>query len=328
MQQSLIVLGNKVDSNSLSTESPRAANTVQVVFGVVWQIVVDHQRHLLHINATCQQIGGDQHTRGARSKFSHNDVSGILVHITVSGGHGMVTLSHLVGEPVDFTTGVCEDNALGDGQRLVEIAQGIKLPFFFIDIDVELLDTFQGELITLDENTDWLVHELASNFQCFRWESSGENTHLDFGWEQLEYIINLVLETATEHFICLVKDEHLDGIGLESAATEHVVDATRSADDDVNAGLEGTSVLADGGTTDAGVALDVEVVTQGSHDLFDLLGKLSGGGENEGLALEDVVIEILEDAGAEGGGLAGTRLGLLDDIETLAEGDDTFLLDS
>lgn len=46
------------------------------------------------------------------------------------------------------------------------------------------------------------------------------------------------------------------------------------------------------------------------------------------LALQVLVVQVVEDASTEGGGLAGTRLGLLDHVQALGEGDDTLLLDS
>ena len=60
--------------------------------------------------------------------------------------------------------------------------------------------------------------------------------------------------------------------------------------------LQHARVLADGSPADARVALDLEVVAQSAHDLFDLLGELARRREHEGLALEQGVVEVLEDA--------------------------------
>jgi hypothetical protein len=46
------------------------------------------------------------------------------------------------------------------------------------------------------------------------------------------------------------------------------------------------------------------------------------------LALQVLVVQVVQDASAEGSGLAGTGLGLLDHIQTLGEGHNTLLLDS
>merc|ERR1719198_221773 len=58
-----IVVGNKVDCDTFSTETTTASYAVQVVLHVLWQIKVDDQGDLLHVNATSEEIGGDQNTR-------------------------------------------------------------------------------------------------------------------------------------------------------------------------------------------------------------------------------------------------------------------------
>ena len=63
--------------------------------------------------------------------------------------------------------------------------------------------------------------------------------------------------------------------------------------------LQHARVLADRGAADAGMALDLKVVSQGAHHLLDLLGELARRGEDEGLALEEGVVEVLEDACGE-----------------------------
>jgi len=75
------------------------------------------------------------------------------------------------------------------------------------------------------------------------------------------------------------------------------------------------------------VALNVHKVTEGEDDLLDLLGELTGGGEDEGLALAERGVDALEDRDGKGGGLAGTRLGLGDHVAGLEDGDDGALLD-
>jgi len=120
--------------------------------------------------------------------------------------------------------------------------------------------------------------------------------------------------TYRKHLVGLVKNEHLHGIGLQESTLNHVVDTTRGTDDDLGAILEGLHVLTDAGTTDTGVALDVHEVTNGDDDFLNLLSQLTGGGKNEGLALLEVGVDLLEDRDGESGSLSGTGLGLGDDI--------------
>ena len=62
--------------------------------------------------------------------------------------------------------------------------------------------------------------------------------------------------------------------------------------------------------------------------LLDLLGELPGGGKDQGLALPQPGVDLLQDRDGEGGGLAGTGLSLSDNIHTLDAGHDSSLLDS
>lgn len=71
-----------------------------------------------------------------------------------------------------LSASVGKDNRLGDGQGLEEIAENIDLELFLSHVHVELLDTFQSELIPLYENADRLVHELLCDLKSFRGKRS------------------------------------------------------------------------------------------------------------------------------------------------------------
>lgn len=69
------------------------------------------------------------------------------------------------------------------------------------------------------------------------------------------------------------------------------------------------------------------MLAEGDDNRLDLLSELTGGGQDEGLGLLQLAVDLLEDADGEGGGLAGTRLGLGDHITITGDGDDGTLLD-
>lgn len=125
--------------------------------------------------------------------------------------------------------------------------------------------------------------------------------------------------TYRKHLIGLIKDEHLHAVGLEEATLNHVVDTAGGTDDDLRAVLEGLHVITDGGTTNAGVALNVHEVTDGDNDLLDLLGQLAGGGEDKSLAGLEGGVDLLENGDRESGSLASTGLGLSNDIVAFGE---------
>ena len=81
-----------------------------------------------------------------------------------------------------------------------------------------------------------------------------EKAHLALRRHEAEDVVDLVLETAGEHLVGLVKDEELDRVGEQSTTVDHVKHAAGGADNDVNALLEAAHVLTDARATDAGVA--------------------------------------------------------------------------
>merc|ERR1711966_254793 len=89
-----VSLSQEVDSHTLTPETARATNTVDVVLTICWQVEVNHEGHLLYINTTGQQISGDENPTRARAELPHDDVTLALIHVTVHARHSEVTLLH------------------------------------------------------------------------------------------------------------------------------------------------------------------------------------------------------------------------------------------
>jgi hypothetical protein len=245
---------------------------------------------------------------------------------THHGRHSEFTRVHLLREPVDLSPCVAENDSLRDRNSLIKIAQRIELPLLLFDGDIELLDTFEGKLVTLDKNTNGVAHELFRHLEHVCRHRGGEKDDLRVLGKKLEDFVDLVFEATRKHLIGLVKTEHLDGVGAEGTAVDHIKHTTGGADDDMDALLELGHVLTDVSATDARVAFDVHVVAEGDDDLLDLLRKFTGWRKDERLGAFDSKVELLENGDGKGSGLARAGLGLCDHIMTLYHGDDGTLL--
>lgn len=106
--------------------------------------------HLLDIQATRPNVGGDEHTAGPGAKFLGDGFSLLLRHVAVHARDREVGLSHFLRQPFHFALGVAEDYGLGDRQRVVEIAQRIELPFLTLHRHEKLLDAFKCQFIAVD----------------------------------------------------------------------------------------------------------------------------------------------------------------------------------
>ena len=169
---------------------------MDVVLTVGGEIVVDDQGNLLDIDTTGQKVSGDQDTRRAGSELLHNQVTLSLVHVTVHGGDGEVTGSELVGEPVNLSAGVAEDDGLGDGDGLVQVGKSVELPLLLLNSNVELLNTLKGKLVLLDQNADRVTHELGGDLKNVLGHGGGEEDDLGGLRKELEDVVDLLGETT------------------------------------------------------------------------------------------------------------------------------------
>lgn len=191
-----IILSDEVDCNTLSSESATTTDAVDVVLAVSRKIIVDDQGHLLHIDATGEEIGGDQNTRRARSKLLHDDIALSLIHFSVHSRDSEISRLQLVCEPVDLSASIAEDDSLCDGDSFVEIGQGIQLPLLFFHGNVELLDTFEGKLGLLDQDTDWITHEFGGDFENVLGHGGRQENNLSGLGQELEDVVDLLRKTT------------------------------------------------------------------------------------------------------------------------------------
>ena len=94
---------------------------------------------------------------------------------------------HLLSQPVHLPPGVAENDSLGDSNGLVQITQGVQLPFLFLNRDVKLLDTFECQLVSLDKNSDWVTHEFLGDLQHIIRHGGRKQNNLGVLWEKLEH---------------------------------------------------------------------------------------------------------------------------------------------
>ena len=65
----------------------------------------------------------------------------------------------------DLPSGVTENDSLGDRQCIVQVAESVEFPFFFLHRDEELFDSLERQLVTLDEDTNRVSHEFGRHLQ-------------------------------------------------------------------------------------------------------------------------------------------------------------------
>ena len=72
-----------------------------------------------------------------------------------------------------------------------------------------LLDTFQGQVLFLDQDLSRIVHDVLGKGDDLVVDGSGEKTDLAIWRNHLDDLIDLLKESKSEHLISLIDDEHL-----------------------------------------------------------------------------------------------------------------------
>ena len=210
-----------------------------------------------------------------------------------AGGAGFVNWQRM--RATNLPPGVTEDDGLGNRQCIVQVAEGVEFPFLLLHRDEELFDTLGDQLVTLDEDTNWVGHEFGRHLQNVVREGSAQQDDLCGRWKVSVNLINLVLETPAQQIVRLIEYKHLDVPRPKTPPPNHIENPTGCARHDVLPILEFANILADRGTVNTRVALDVHVATQSEDDRLDLSPKFSGRRQDECLGLPNSDIDGLED---------------------------------
>jgi hypothetical protein len=94
-------------------------------------------------------------------------------------------------------------------------------------------------------------------------------------------VVDLLSESPIEEFIGLIEYEHLDMASAEVATSDHVSHASWRTRDNMLAIIEFADVFANVCASNAGMTLDVHVVTESHNNILDLGRKFASGREDE-----------------------------------------------
>ena len=255
VDQELGVSGShEVDGHSLSSESSGSTDSVDVLGGVGRQVVVDDQVDLLDVDSSADQVGSDQNSGRPRPELLHDVDSLAHLHITVNGRDHKLVLLKFFGQFIDSLLLVGEDNALSDDHALVKLDQGSEFLAVLFHRDVELLDTIQGQLFVLDQNLDWVLHELVGHLDDVHRHGGREEAHLNVRGQVSENQFDVLDEPSVKHLVGLVQNDDLQEICLQAFLVDHVFDSSRSSHNHLHSSFpQDSSVFLGVGASDAAV---------------------------------------------------------------------------
>ena len=181
LEETFVILGDKVDGHTLTTETTGTTDAVEVILGLRREVKVDDEdtcwtsipraRRSVVINTR------EDPERNSRMMMSRVFWSmSPCVAETVKSRARILSVSQSTLRRVLAKMTDCVIASVS-----YRVAQGVELPVLLVDVDVELLDTLEGELVALHENAHRLRHELSRDLERLGRHRRGEDANLDLG---------------------------------------------------------------------------------------------------------------------------------------------------
>jgi hypothetical protein len=100
----------QIDGNSKMSKATRSSDSVQVRFGHLGKVEVDHNVNRLNVNTSRKQIGTDKIAAEAVAEVVENPISMRLGHLSVNVVARVAQLGYLFGQKFDTLRRVAEYN--------------------------------------------------------------------------------------------------------------------------------------------------------------------------------------------------------------------------
>ena len=310
--------GDEGDGRPLVAGAARAADTVDVAFGILGQGVVDDVGEVADVDAACGHVGGHQNVDLPVAELAQDLFALGLRNVAVESLHGIAALQQAVDQFVRAHLRAAEDDAIEVGRDVDDAGQGIEL-VAFAHLEVDLVGEVGGQLGRLGPHHFDVAHVGVRQIHDPLGHRGREEQHAPLLGRMAHDLLDILDEAHVEHFVRLVQHEEADGGEIERAAPDVVEHAAGSADHHVGPLGQAPQLFADRGAAVDGRYGEFLFVVVGDQLLGDLQGQFARGHQHDGLYAACAARELLQNRQSVGGRFAGSGLGLGDDVMVACE---------
>ncbi len=289
---------------------------MHVGIGIFGDVVVDDVRDTFDVDATADDIGGDEDADFPLAIRLHDSASLVLGHIPLHRHDAANPFAELVSQSADAGLHLAKDKALA--RFLANQKPHQKLEFsVFVDTEASLLDPFDVHVLAGEIDHGRVDHVAMGELEDFVGHGGREKKRLALDRNLFQDSFDVWPEADIEHAVGFVQDDDADTRGIEVSASHHVDDSSRGSDDDLRASAKFADLSIKSFPAVNAGHLEAEIADEFFPFLVDLVHEFSGRPEDEDLGKLVVGAETLKDRQKKGGGLAGAGLGLADDVDSL-----------
>ena len=309
-QHAALAGSHEQDGLALATGTAGTADTVNVGFGIVRNVVVHHVGDALDVQTTGDYVGGDQDVQLALTQLVDGTLTQLLRDVTVQGFTGVTTGGQLAGQLFGGILGAHEDQygfvrldfqQTGHGVQLVQTGY---LPVALADGRCsgrlgDDLDLFRLLQVLLGNTTDLVRH------------GGREQGNLTGGRALFHDPVHVVDEAHTQHFIGFVQYQGFQAGEVQVLATDQIHHTTRGTDDHLGTTAQGAGLGFVRGTTVDGQDMEVRhVLGVTLARLGNLQRQLTGRCQHQNLSVTVTSFQTRQQRQGKSSGLPCTGLRL------------------
>ncbi len=266
---------------------------------------------VVDIQASGRHIGSHQDIHLAAAELLHHPVPLVLAQVPVEAFRLVATGGQGDDQFVHTLFGAAEDDHLAVVGGVQDPAQAVHFVPGFI---VVLVDGGSRHHFLVDGHHLGSPHVFLADAQDGPGHGGGKQHGLPFRGNVLDDVFHIVHKAHIQHFIGFIQHQEVHVFQVDGAPADMVQQPARSPDDHLDAPFQAADLPFDGLAAVHRKYPD----PFGLADLADFVRHLDaqfpGGAHDQGLDVPVLFIDLLDDGDPESRGLAGTGLGLADQV--------------
>ena len=308
------------------------ANTVNVIFRHVRQLVVHHVRQLFNVEATGSDVGRHQHADIAGFKVRQRTGTRALALVTVNGGAADAVFIQLFRQVVCAVLGAGKDQHLLPVALTDHLGEQFPLALFIHKVNV-LRHLLGGGVAARDFYFQRVMQQLFRQRLDLVGEGRGEEQVLTTRGQLGQHATNIVDKAHVEHAVGLVQHQNFDAIELHRVLVFQIQQPARRCYQHVHAAAQLHHLRVNADATENHQRADVEIAAIVTHVLTNLRRQLAGWGQDQGadrttaFGVRLIFYQQFQQRQGKARGFAGTGLGARHQVTALKNGGDRLLLD-
>ena len=309
-QHAALARSHEQDGLALATGTTGTADTVNVGFGVVGDVVVHHVGDALNVQTTGNHVGGDQDVQLALTQLVDGTLTQLLRDVTVQRFTGVTTGSQLACQLFGGVLGTHEHQQGFVGFHFQQTGHGVQLVQTG-HLPVTLANGGGGRSLGGDLDLFGLLQVLLGHATDLLRHGGREQGNLTTGRALIHDPVHVVDEAHAQHFVRFVQHQGFQAGEVQVLATDQVHHAARGTHDNLGTATQGAGLGFVGSAAVDGQHVEIgHVVGIALARLCHLQGQLAGRGQHQDLGVAVTSFQTRQQRQGKSSGLPCTGLRL------------------